>query len=244
MMLAGSLASPTEQARFGIEAVAVARLNHPNIVRIYEVGEYEGKLFFSLEYAEGNNLEARIGETPQPESEAARLVEVLAAAIHYAHQHGVLHRDLKPSNILLMADGTPKVADFGLAKLLDGSGPTPTEAFIGTPNYMAPEQAGNARESGVPADVYALGAILYKLLTGQPPFQACNLLHTLEQVRNLEPTPTPRHKPWQRTSVAFNSASPSRPGRHPSPPTCCVPCVAASLSSPGERPFFPSCVWG
>ena len=182
------------QARFRTEAEAAARLQHPHIVQIHEVGEHNGLPYLSLEYVDGCSLEQKTEGNPLPAWEAARLVEAIARAIHCAHQRGILHRDLKPSNILLDSEGSPKVTDFGLAKVLDGEvGPTPTEAFLGTPSYMAPEQAeGKTREAGVPADVYGLGAILYALLTGEPPFKGATLLHTLEKVRSHEPVPPRR----------------------------------------------------
>jgi serine/threonine-protein kinase len=191
MLLAGHYANSTELGRFRTEAEAVARLDHPNIVRIYEVGEHEDKPWVSLEYVPGGTLEGKVASTPQPEREAAHLLEAVARAVHYAHQRGIIHRDLKPANVLLTADGTPKVADFGLARLLDTeSGLTPTEAYLGTPNYMAPEQAeGRAREVGVLSDVYALGGILYHLLTGFAPFQGRSFLEALELVRKEDPLP-------------------------------------------------------
>jgi serine/threonine-protein kinase len=191
MILAGLHADATARLRFRTEAEAVARLQHPNIVQIHEVGEYEGKPFLSLEYIEGGSLLRKVAGTAQPEREAARLVEALARAVHYTHQRGILHRDLKPTNVLLTAAGTPKITDFGLAKILDAdTGPTRSETFLGTPSYMAPEQAaGDAKKVGAPADVYSLGAILYELLTGRAPFQGATPLSTLEQVRTQEPVP-------------------------------------------------------
>jgi tetratricopeptide (TPR) repeat protein len=199
MILAGCYASPLLRTRFRTEAEAVARLQHPNVVQIYEVGEHDGRTFLALEYVSGGDLLGKIAETPQPEREAAHLVEALARAVHCAHRHGILHRDLKPHNVLLTTDGTPKITDFGLAKILDAdshAGPTQSESLIGTPCYMAPEQAaGAAKQIGVPADVYSLGAILYEMLTGRPPFQGLTLLSILEQVRNREPTPVRRLRP-------------------------------------------------
>src|SRR5207248_6889470 len=176
---------PTARARFRTEAEAAARLQHSNIVQIHEVGEHDGRPFFSLEYVAGGSLAQKVAGTAQPEQEAALLVETIARALHYIHQRGILHRDLKPNNILLTADGTPKITDFGVAKFVDrGGGPTRTEALIGTPNYMSPEQAAaNSKKIGVPADIYALGAILYELLTGRAPFCGQSVLDTLEQVR-------------------------------------------------------------
>jgi serine/threonine-protein kinase len=194
MILAGLHADSTARVRFRTEAEAVARLQNPNIVQIHEVGEYEGKPFLSLEYVEGGSLLRKAAGTPQPEREATRLVETLARAVHYMHQRGILHRDLKPNNVLLTADGTPKIADFGLAKVLDADGgPSRSETLLGTPSYMAPEQAaGDTRKVGAAADVYSLGAILYELLTGRAPFQGATPLSTLEQVRTQEPVPPRR----------------------------------------------------
>jgi serine/threonine protein kinase len=197
MILAGSYAGEQALARFRTEAEAVARLQHPNIVQIYEVGEQEGLHFFSLEFVEGGSLAHKLAGTPQPPSEAARLVEILARAVHYAHQRGILHRDLKPSNVLLAADGTPKITDFGLAKQLDqDAGQTQSGAIMGTPRYMAPEQAGGKSKAvGPAADVYALGAILYELLTGRPPFKAASAMDTLLQVMQEEPAAPRRLQP-------------------------------------------------
>lgn len=158
--------------RFRTEAIAVASLNHPNIVQIYEIGERDDLPFFALEYCPGGSLEMKLRGTPLPIPEAANLVETLARAMHAAHERGIVHRDLKPANILFSADGAPKITDFGLAKLLgEEVGQTRTGAIMGTPTYMAPEQArGWTREVGPAVDVYSLGAILYQLLTGRPPF--------------------------------------------------------------------------
>jgi tetratricopeptide (TPR) repeat protein len=196
MILDGSLADAKARDRFRNEAHAVARLQHPNIVQIHEIGEHEGRPFFSLEYVEGGNLQRAIGGVPQPEPAASRIIETLARAVQYTHEKGILHRDLKPTNILWTADGTPKITDFGLAKLQHGQGAqTRTEALIGTPSYMSPEQAaGNTRQIGPSADVYALGVILYELLTGRVPFQGTTLLQTLEKVRTHEPAPPRRFR--------------------------------------------------
>jgi serine/threonine-protein kinase len=191
MILAGAHAGEEERARFRAEAEAAARLQHPNIVQIHEVGEAHGRPFFSLELVEGGSLAARLTGAPWPIRDAARLVEALARAIHEAHRRGVVHRDLKPANVLLAADGTPKVTDFGLAKRLDAdAGRTGSGAVLGTPSYMAPEQAaGRSHHAGPPADIYALGAILYELLTGRPPFKGETPLDTLLQVLEREPAP-------------------------------------------------------
>jgi WD40 repeat protein len=191
MILAGPHAAGPELARFRTEAEAVARLQHPHIVQIFEVGEHQGLPFFTLEYVEGGTLARRLAGTPLPPPQTAALGEALARAMEAAHRAGVIHRDLKPANVLLTPDGTPKVADFGLAKALgEESGQTHTGAIMGTPSYMAPEQGrGSTKEIGPLADVYALGAILYECLTGRPPFRAATVWETLEQVRSQEPVP-------------------------------------------------------
>jgi serine/threonine protein kinase len=190
MILSGAQASPHELARFHVEAEAMASLQHPNIVQLYEAGEHDGCPYFTLEFVEGGSLNEKLLGTPQPPREAGRLVETLARAMHTAHQRGIVHRDLKPANILLTADGVPKITDFGLAKRLEQNQQTQTGSIVGTPSYMAPEQAlGNIREIGPLADVYALGVILYELLTGKPPFRGATALDTLQQVKNNEPVP-------------------------------------------------------
>jgi len=184
--------------RFRNEATAVARLNHPNIVQIYEIGEVDGWPFLVLEYCSGGNLEEKVGDTPQPAPEAAALVATLARAMRYAHGLGVVHRDLKPSNVLLTADGTPKIADFGLARLVDAEDRLTTRSgvILGTPSYMAPEQArGAVRADGRLVDVYALGAILYELLTGRPPFKGLTVHDTMLQVLSQEPVSPRRLQP-------------------------------------------------
>jgi tetratricopeptide (TPR) repeat protein len=198
MVLAGADARPEELARFRVEIEAVARLQHPNIVQIYEVGEQDGRPFFVMEYADGGNLSQQLQGTPLSVQRAAHLVELLGRAIHYAHQRGIIHRDLTPANILLMADGTPKITDFGLAKILIGGGTTQTHSgmILGTPSYMPPEQAaGRTHEVGPTTDVYALGAILYEMLTGRPPFRGETPLETVRQVGSDEPVPPRRLQP-------------------------------------------------
>jgi WD40 repeat protein len=197
VILAGAHAGEAERARFRAEAEAVARLQHPNIVQVHEVGEHNGVPFFSLEYVEGGSLADRLDGTPWPAPRAAALVEALARAVHAAHARGVVHRDLKPANVLLTADGVPKVTDFGLAKRLDADkGQTQSGAVVGTPSYMAPEQAaGRTREVGPAADVYALGAILYECLVGRPPFRAATPLDTILQVATADPVPPRRLQP-------------------------------------------------
>jgi tetratricopeptide (TPR) repeat protein/tRNA A-37 threonylcarbamoyl transferase component Bud32 len=189
MLLAGAHAGRDEQARFRREAEAIARLQHPHIVQVFEVGEHDGLPYFSLEFCGGGSLERKLASTPLPPQEAAALVELLARAMQVAHQKGIVHRDLKPANVLLAEDGTPKITDFGLAKQLGGDkGQTRSDAILGTPSYMAPEQTGGRTgEIGPASDVYALGAILYELLTGRPPFKGPTPLETFLQVNHIEP---------------------------------------------------------
>jgi serine/threonine protein kinase len=242
MILAGAHAAPQTLARFRTEAEAAARLQHPNIVQVYEVGEQGGAPYLALEFVDGVSLAQRLEGQPLSPDEAAELVETLARAVQYAHERGVVHRDLKPANILLQKSGirnpksetnpknqkpksktsgvavsdlrpsdfefvsdfgfrisdlVPKVTDFGLAKQLDGDhGQTQSGAVLGTPSYMAPEQAeGRTRAAGPAVDVYALGAILYECLTGRPPFAGPTLLDTLEQVRSQDPEPPTHLRP-------------------------------------------------
>jgi tRNA A-37 threonylcarbamoyl transferase component Bud32 len=188
-MILAAQAQTEERARFMSEANAVAQLKHPNIVQIYEIGEAEGRPFFSLEFVDGGSLEDRFGGKPMAWREAAELISVLARAVHAAHQQGIVHRDLKPANILLQSDGTPKVTDFGIAKRLD-SKQTQAGKILGTPCYMSPEQALGKNESIGPAtDIYALGALLYDALTGRPPFDADNTIDTILQAVKREPVP-------------------------------------------------------
>jgi serine/threonine protein kinase len=218
-ILAGPQALPEQLARFRTEVEAVAELRHPNIVQIYEVGEFQGQPYFSMEFIEGGSLAQRLGAGLFPPRAAARLLESLAEALGAAHQRGILHRDLKPANILLqfadrrlenerlhsascdLQSAIPKITDFGLAKRLhtepQGEGsPTQTGAILGTASYMAPEQAeGRSRDIGPLADIYALGAILYEMLTARPPFQGESTLDTLEQVRFQDPVPPRRLQP-------------------------------------------------
>jgi serine/threonine-protein kinase len=197
MISAGAHHGPADLARFRSEAIAVADLQHPNIVQIYEVGEDRGHPFFSLEYLAGDSLAKKIAGTPQPPREAARLVRALADGMDCAHRRGIIHRDLKPANVLLTEDGEPKVSDFGLVKRLeDDASQTQSGSILGTPSYMAPEQAeGKIKEIGPRSDLYALGGILYELMTGRPPFRAASVLDTLQQVRTQEPIPPSEFQP-------------------------------------------------
>ncbi len=189
MILAGQLAGAEDVRRFHIEAEAAAGLDHPGIVPIYEIGEHDDQHFFSMGFVDGKSLAARVAEGPVPAREAADLTKQVAEAVQFAHERGVIHRDLKPANVLLDAQSRPKVTDFGLAKKLQGdSGLTHTGQVMGTPSFMPPEQA-DGKNVGPPADVYALGAILYCLLTGRPPFQAATPMDTLLQVIGQEPVP-------------------------------------------------------
>jgi serine/threonine protein kinase/tetratricopeptide (TPR) repeat protein len=194
MLLAGDYARPQELERFLREAQAVAGLCHPNIVQVYEVGNVAGRPYFTMELVDGDSLAERFTATPQPARQAAALVCTIAKAIQVAHQSGIIHRDLTPTNILLTADGTPKITDFGLARRMEGGGGlTLSGAAIGTPNYMAPEQALGRRDAiGPGTDVYALGVILYQLVTGRPPFRAETAAATLQQVANDDPVPPSR----------------------------------------------------
>jgi eukaryotic-like serine/threonine-protein kinase len=197
MILRGANAEPEDLMRFEAEARAVAAIEHANIVRIFEIGEHNGLPYFSLEYLAGGSLAKKIAGTPQPVRDATRMTEVLARAMQVAHEHGIIHRDLKPANVLIAADGTLKVSDFGLAKRIeDDSGQTKSGSILGSPSYMAPEQArGEGRHVGPAADQYALGAILYELLTGRPPFHGTNALDTIDQVRNKDPVPPSQLQP-------------------------------------------------
>lgn len=192
VVLAGAHASAQHRTRFLREAEAAAGVGHPHVVHVYETGTWAGQPYLALEYCPGGTLADRLRGAPLPPAAAAELVERLARAVQAAHDRGVVHRDLKPQNVLLAADGTPKVTDFGLAKLADcGDGLTASGAVMGTPSYMAPEQAAGTREVGLAADVYALGAVLYECLTGKPPFRGPTPLDTLVQVLEREP-----RDPW------------------------------------------------
>ena len=189
MILAGQLAGEQDVQRFHAEAEAAAILDHPGIVPIYEVGEHEGQHFFSMGYVEGESLARRLASGPLAAKDAAELIVAVAEAVAYAHGNGVIHRDLKPANILLDCQGRPRITDFGLAKRVSGEGGlTATGQVLGTPSYMPREQAlGSLDQIRETADVYALGATLYALLTGRPPFQSANPMDTLLQVISAEP---------------------------------------------------------
>jgi WD40 repeat protein len=196
MIRSGLFASLQEQERFQSEARAVAKLQHPNIVQIFEVGEHREASgptypYMALEYVAGGSLSQEIRIGPLPSARAASVAETIARGLNHAHERGIVHRDLKPANILLSEDGTPKISDFGLAKHLDLSEEhTGTDQMLGTPDYMAPEQAsGLAKSVGPAADIFALGAILYAMLSGKPPFKGTTLVETLEQVRSRDPAP-------------------------------------------------------
>lgn len=180
---------PVQRARFTLEAETVAQFQHPNIIQIYEIGEFQDQHYFSMEFVSGGSYSQTLLGKPQQPLDAARLLEIVARAVHAAHQRGIIHRDLKPANILLTEDGQPKVADFGLAKYSSqASGHTQSGSILGTPSYMPPEQAA-ARNDQVSAlsDVYSLGAILYEALTGRAPFRGFTVWETINQVMHLEP---------------------------------------------------------
>src|SRR5262249_33739439 len=189
MIRSPAAAGPAQLARFRREARALARLQLPHILQISEVGEHDGSPYRALELLTGGGLDRRLRGRPWPARQAARLVETLARAVHAAHECRIVHRDLKPANVLLTADGLPKITDFGLAKQLDAdTDRTRSGDILGTPSYMAPEQARGRRDDVGPAtDVYALGAILYELLTGRPPFNGETVWDTLEQVVKQDP---------------------------------------------------------
>lgn len=190
MILGGQLATQNDVRRFRAEAESAARLQHPNIVRIHETGEWGGQPYFSMDYIRGTNMGTFVREGPLSGKRAATLIRVVAGAIHYAHEAGVLHRDLKPSNILVDESGEPRVTDFGLAeRVTEQASAVMTGQVLGSPNFMPPEQAGAKVQCGRQSDVYGLGALLFFALTGRPPFAANSVRETLELVLNSEPPP-------------------------------------------------------
>jgi eukaryotic-like serine/threonine-protein kinase len=191
MLLPNAVPSAADLARFRVEVESAARLDHPSIVPIYEVGEQQDRPYFTMKFVEGTTLARRLADGPMAPREAATLLAPVARAVHFAHEHGLLHRDLKPSNILIDRDGRPHVSDFGLAKrVADDAGLTLSGAVLGTPSYMAPEQAAGSRGKVGPAsDVYSLGTILYQMLTGRPPFQSATPVETVLSVLEQEPLP-------------------------------------------------------
>lgn len=194
MVIGGTYAESRERARFQRETEAAAGLRHPNIVQVYDVGEVDGQPYFTMEFIAGPTLAQKLAATPQQVQQAARLVTTLAEAVQAAHTCGIVHRDLKPTNILLTDDGTPKITDFGLARrVTDAAGLTQSGFAVGTPSYMAPEQArGRVQAIGPEVDVYSLGAILYEMLTGRPPFRGETPAETVLQVMSQEPVPPSR----------------------------------------------------
>lgn len=196
MLHVGASAVREERARFLGEAELMAKLQHTNVVQVYDHGEHEGKMYLVMEYIEGGSLDKDLRGRPQYPRKSAEMVKTLADAVHVAHLSKIVHRDLKPANIMRTSSGVLKITDFGLAKRLQSqSGLTPTGGLMGTPSYMAPEQAAGKSDVGPAADIYALGAMLYEMLTGRPPFLGASLPETLDQVQNAEPAPPSRLVP-------------------------------------------------
>jgi WD40 repeat protein/tRNA A-37 threonylcarbamoyl transferase component Bud32 len=195
VILASRDQSAILRERFRRETEAVARLQHANVVQIHEVGEYLGIAYYSMEFCPGGSLAGQLAATPQSPRWSAEVIATLARAMHYMHEKGVVHRDLKPANVLLAEDGTVKIGDFGLARQLGDAGLTASWEVLGTPCYMAPEQAWGQHTVGPAVDVYALGAILYECLTGRPPFKAATPMETIHQVAHVDPVPARRLLP-------------------------------------------------
>jgi len=197
LLLGGGFAGESARSRFRTEASAAARLQHPNIVAIHDIGEHDGQLYFSMDLVEGGTLADRVRNGPLTAREVARIGGLIAGAVHHAHGQGVLHRDLKPSNVLLDRDGEPHVTDFGLAKHLESTVTlTDTGDVLGSPAYASPEQVrGETRAIGFASDVYSMGALLYHLMTGRPPFQGDSVEAVLRQVADAEPVSPRRLNP-------------------------------------------------
>ncbi|HVK11756.1 MAG TPA: protein kinase [Gemmataceae bacterium] len=211
VLLGGAHAGSAAEARFKAEALAVAKLQHANVVQVYEVGDSDGLPFMALEFLPGGTLADRLKAGPVFPSQAATIVERVARGVQAAHAQGVVHRDLKPANILFDAAGEPKVADFGLAKRLDDDGSTRTGAILGTPAFMAPEQArGETKAVGPAADVYALGAVLYACLAGRPPFQGTSVTDTMRLVAEADPDPPPGPSDLQAVCLKCLEKDPAR----------------------------------
>jgi serine/threonine-protein kinase len=196
MILPGAQVDAEDLLRFRTEMAVVSRLQHPNLIQIYEVGEFDGLPFFSMEFVDGGSLEDKLKGKPMPAREVAKTAAVLARAIHFAHRQNIIHRDLKPANVLLTSDGVPKITDFGVAKRADRGGKAAPECVLGTPIYMAPEQArAKQEEIGPHTDVYALGAMVYEFLTTAPPFMGETVQDTLLKVLYEELIPPSRLQP-------------------------------------------------
>ena len=192
-------ASAIQRGRFRTESTTLARLQHPNIVQVFDSGTHQGRAYIVQEYLAGGSLDRKLARQPQAARPAVELIATLALAVEHAHAQKIVHRDLKPANVLLTTDGIPKISDFGLAKQIDvqsESGQTQSGSILGSPSYMAPEQAlGRRGDIGPAVDIYALGAILYEMVTGRPPFLAASVMETLVQVRQSEPVPPRQLQP-------------------------------------------------